>query len=122
MLTDSELAIAQAAGFVITRRFCEWLEWHVELVEVPEHDGIVGMTLEMTNLPGWFAVIHRCTHPGEETWQVSFFDDQGPYGHTCRPTLTEALRLARGDGFFLTSVRHNHRPAEQPREQGDLHA
>ena len=114
MLTESELPIAQAAGFIVKRRYCEWLECHVELVEVPEHDGIVGMTFQMTSRPTWSAVIHRCTHPGEKTWQVSFFDDKGPYGHTCRSTLTEALLLARGDGFLLTSVRHHHGPAQPP--------
>ncbi len=104
MLTETELVIARAAGFVVTRRFCEIREDVVETIELADETRIIGMSLEMASRPTWFAVIHRCTHPGERTWQVSFFDELGAWGHTCRSTLTEALELARRDGFFLTSV------------------
>lgn len=50
--------------------------------------------------PDWWALIHRSARePGR--WQISSFDAEGPWGHTCLDSMDECLEYARPDGWRL---------------------
>lgn len=49
--------------------------------------------------PEHFAVVHRSTQIGQKPWQVSWFDPEGAWGHTCRDSVEECVEVARRDGY-----------------------
>ena len=48
-----------------------------------------------------FAIVHPGVSPDDKAWRVSWFDDEGPVGHTSRETQAEAIHAAVGDGYSL---------------------
>lgn len=52
-----------------------------------------------------FAVVHVSTQAGQAPWQVSWFDDIGAWGHTCRDTIEEAIEVALRDGYVQAEDR-----------------
>ena len=53
-----------------------------------------------------FAIVHQSCGLSDPPWRVSFFDDDGPVGHTFRDTRSEAVKVAVSDGYaLLESIR-----------------
>lgn len=75
----------------------------VRIIPPPE-DEIRGIEFRLAgHSDGWTMVVHRSTiEPGR--WQVSTIAPDGPWGHTTRDTLAEAVQLANEDGGIVTAV------------------
>ena len=62
--------------------------------------------------PNKYGVIHRSTYPGV-TWQLSRFDEHGPWGHSDHDTLDDAIREGRTyHSYFVDEIveRNPHLP------------
>ena len=56
------------------------------------------LQLQHKNKNGEFAIIHPCTD-GRNAWQISRFDNLGPYGDSRRATYYEVALLAIEENF-----------------------